>query len=142
MISRSLIKRCNKWRSTKDKLFNALSGGEKQRVHIARVLAQTPQAFLLDEPTNHLDIRHQIAIIDWVKQQEATVALALHDLNQAFACDCVAVLNNGSVAAFGSPREVLVPDVIEPVFQVLVNPINADHVEHPVLTFGKQKRNK
>ena len=128
--------------SYKDKHFNALSGGEKQRVHIARALAQTPQIFLLDEPTNHLDIRHQIAIIDWIKQQEATVALALHDLNQAFACDCVAVLNGGSVAAIGSPSEVLVPDVIEPIFHVSVHQSYAAHVDHPVLTFGKPSHEK
>ncbi len=121
----------------KDKLFNALSGGEKQRVHIARVLAQTPRVFLLDEPTNHLDIRHQIAIIDWAKHQKATVAMALHDLNHAYSCDRVAVLNNGKLAAFGTPSEVLVPHVIGPIFQVAVHQSRADHVNHPVLTFAK-----
>ena len=62
----------------KAKRFNTLSGGEKQRVHIARVLAQTPKIFLLDEPTNHLDIHHQISIMDWVMQQKSTIILALH----------------------------------------------------------------
>jgi len=124
--------------SYKDKLFNALSGGEKQRVHIARVLAQTPQAFLLDEPTNHLDIRHQIAIMDWVKAQQGTVALALHDLNHAFACDRVAVLNAGQLAAFGTPSDVLVPEIIAPVFQVGVHQSKSPHVDHPILTFAKE----
>lgn len=120
----------------RDTPFNLLSGGEKQRVHIARVLAQTPQVFLLDEPTNHLDIRHQIAIIDWIAAQSATVVLALHDLNHAFACDRVAVLNEGALAAFGDPRTVLVPEVIEPVFQVAVTQTEAQHLDHPILTFG------
>lgn len=125
----------------RDKLFNALSGGEKQRVHIARVLAQTPQVFLLDEPTNHLDIRHQIAIIDWIKQQNGTVALALHDLNHAFACDRVAVLRAGTLAAFGSPAEVLVPEIIGPVFEVGVHQSSAPHIDHPILTFSKESAN-
>ncbi|MCP9484078.1 ABC transporter ATP-binding protein [Shimia sp. CNT1-13L.2] len=123
----------------KNTLFNALSGGERQRVHIARVLAQTPQVFLLDEPTNHLDIRHQIAIIDWVKQQNATVVLALHDLNHAFACDRVAVMNGGALAAFGPPKDVLVPSVIEPVFKVGVQQNHSNYSDHPVLTFVKYK---
>lgn len=121
----------------KNKLFNQLSGGEKQRVHIARTLAQTPQVFLLDEPTNHLDIRHQIAIMDWISVQEATVVLALHDLNHAFSCDRVAVLEAGSLVAFGPPSNVLIPDVIEPVFQIAVSQITASHLDHPILTFGK-----
>ena len=121
----------------RSKPFNTLSGGEKQRVHIARVLAQTPQVFLLDEPTNHLDIRHQIAIIDWVIRQKSTVALALHDLNHAYACDRVAVMKGGTLVAFGTPCEVLVPDVVEPVFQVTVHQTFAEQLEHPVLTFAK-----
>lgn len=108
-------------------------------MHIARVLAQTPQVFLLDEPTNHLDIRHQIAIIDWVKQQEATVALALHDLNHAFACDRVAVVNDGKLVAFGPAAEVLVPDIIAPVFQVAVRQSDAAHSANPFLSFAKSK---
>lgn len=119
-------------------MFNTLSGGEKQRVHIARVLAQTPRAFLLDEPTNHLDIRHQIAIMDWVKALNGTVALALHDLNHAFACDRVAVLNAGRLVAFGLPEEILTPEVIAPVFQVAVHQSKAPHGDHPILTFAKE----
>ncbi len=117
--------------------FNTLSGGEKQRVHIARVLAQTPQVFLLDEPTNHLDIRHQIAIIDWVVQQRSTIVLALHELNHAFACDQVAVLNVGKLVAFGTPKEVLVPEVVEPVFEVTVRHTLVRELDHPILTFAK-----
>ncbi|MEM7016756.1 MAG: ABC transporter ATP-binding protein [Pseudomonadota bacterium] len=119
------------------KRFNALSGGEKQRVHIARVLAQKPQIFILDEPTNHLDIRHQIAIIDWIMQQKSTVVLALHDLNHAFACDRVALLDSGKLVAFGSPKEVLIPEIIEPVFQVAVQQTISEQLNHPILTFSK-----
>lgn len=121
----------------RSKLFNTLSGGEKQRVHIARVLAQTPKIFLLDEPTNHLDIRHQIAIVDWVVQQRSTIVMALHELNHAFACDQVALLNGGRLAAFGTPGEVLAPEVIEPVFEVMVRHTRVEDLDHPILTFAK-----
>lgn len=121
----------------REKRFNSLSGGEKQRVHIARVLAQTPQVFLLDEPTNHLDIRHQIAIMDWVTRQQATIILALHDLNYAFRCDRVGVLNAGRLIAYGMPLDVLVPEVIEPVFQVRMRRSRSDDSTYPILTFSQ-----
>lgn len=121
----------------REKCFNTLSGGEKQRVHIARVMAQRPQIFLLDEPTNHLDIRHQIAIMDWVMLQKFTIALALHDLNHAFVCDRVALLGSGKLVAFGSPEEVLIPEIIEPVFQVSAQQISSEQLVHPILTFSK-----
>ena len=122
----------------REKRFNSLSGGEKQRVHIARVLAQTPQVFLLDEPTNHLDIRHQIAIMDWVTRQQATIILALHDLNYAFRCDRVGVLNAGRLIAYGMPLDVLVPEVIEPVFQVRMRRSKSDDFTYPILTFSQR----
>ena len=121
----------------RQKRFNTLSGGEKQRVHIARVLAQKPQIFLLDEPTNHLDIRHQIAIMDWVALQKSTIALALHDLNHAFFCDRVALLSSGKLVAFGSPKEVLKTEIIGQVFQVTAKQITSKQLNHPILTFSK-----
>ena len=124
-------------RNYRAKRFNTLSGGEKQRVHIARVLAQNPHIFLLDEPTNHLDIHHQIAIMDWVMQQKSTIVLALHDLNHAFACDRVALLSGGKLVATGPPNEVLTPDIIAPVFQVCVHKTPSAQQGHPILTFSK-----
>ena len=121
----------------RQKRFNTLSGGEKQRVHIARVLAQKPQIFLLDEPTNHLDIRHQIAIMDWVALQKSTIALALHDLTHAFFCDRVALLSSGKLVAFGSPKEVLKTEIIEQVFHVKAKQITSKQLNHPILTFSK-----
>jgi iron complex transport system ATP-binding protein len=117
------------------KRFNALSGGERQRAHIARVLAQTPEVFLLDEPTNHLDIRHQLAIMKWVSLQQSTVLLALHDLNQAYDCDKVAILEDGRLVAFGAPHAVIVPEVIEPVFKVGVHQTCSPELGRPILTF-------
>ena len=100
------------------------------------MLAQTPQVFLLDEPTNHLDIRHQIAIMDWVTRQQATIILALHDLNYAFRCDRVGVLNGGRLIAYGMPLDVLVPEVIEPVFRVHMRRLESDDFTYPILTFS------
>ena len=121
----------------REKRFNTLSGGEKQRVHIARVMAQNPQVFILDEPTNHLDIRHQIAIMEWVTLQKSAVALALHDLNHAFVCDRVALLDCGKLVAFGAPNEVLTPEIIGPVFKVAAKQTISTQLDHPVLTFSK-----
>ena len=68
-----------------DRDFGSLSGGEKQRVLIARALVQQPQILLLDEPTNHLDIQHQIETLSLVRSLGVTVLLTIHDLNMAGA---------------------------------------------------------
>lgn len=117
------------------KRYNRLSGGEKQRVQIARLLAQTPQIFLLDEPANHLDIHHQMTILNWVKNHKSTMALALHDLNHAFMCDKVAVIDKGTLAAFGTADEILVPDIIDPIFHVRTKRIISDGLAYPILHF-------
>jgi len=98
--------------------WHTLSGGERQRVHIARALAQQPEILLLDEPTNHLDIQHQISILRLVKALAVTSVIALHDLNQAMACDRVGVMSKGRLLTIGSPSEVLTLDLIRDVFGV------------------------
>ncbi|GII95958.1 ABC transporter ATP-binding protein [Sinosporangium siamense] len=99
--------------------FTHLSGGEKQRVLIARALAQRPALLVLDEPTNHLDIRHQLDVLALLRRLPATVLLALHDLNLAAAfCDRMYVLKAGQVAASGPPAEVLTPALISEVYGV------------------------
>ncbi len=100
------------------RLWHTLSGGEKQRVHIARALAQRPEILLLDEPTNHLDIQHQLSILGLVKALPVTSVIALHDLNQAMSCDRVGVMSKGRFIAIGSPAEVLTLDLIRDVFGV------------------------
>ncbi|NBA98293.1 ABC transporter ATP-binding protein [Pseudomonas sp. R5(2019)] len=98
--------------------WHSLSGGERQRVHIARALAQRPQVLLLDEPTNHLDIQHQLAILGLVHALPVTTVIALHDLNQALACDRLAVLDRGRLVALGSPFEVLTEQRLNDTFGV------------------------
>jgi iron complex transport system ATP-binding protein len=100
------------------RFWATLSGGEKQRVHLARALAQRPRILLLDEPTNHLDVRHQLSMLDLVAALPVTSIIALHDLNQALACDRVGVMAGGQLVALGPPQEVLSVDRIAEVFGV------------------------
>ncbi|MDR3240396.1 MAG: ABC transporter ATP-binding protein [Clostridiales bacterium] len=96
-----------------------LSGGEKQRVIIARVVAQETDFLLLDEPTNHLDISYQLQIFDFVKRLGVTVLSAIHDLNMAaLYCDRIYVLKDGKVILRGTPEEVLTPRNIFDVYGV------------------------
>ncbi|MFJ3468247.1 ABC transporter ATP-binding protein [Pseudomonas sp. NPDC090201] len=98
--------------------WHTLSGGERQRAHIARALAQRPQILLLDEPTNHLDIQQQLSILSLVHRLPVTTVIALHDLNQALACDSLAVMDGGRLVALGSPFEVLSPERLHTTFGV------------------------
>lgn len=99
--------------------FNTLSGGEKQRVIIARTLSQRARFLVLDEPTNHLDIRYQLETMELVRELGLTTLAALHDLNIAAAyCDRIHVIHGGRIVASGSPGEVLEPDLIGEVFGV------------------------
>lgn len=99
--------------------FFSLSGGEKQRVLIARALAQQAEFLVLDEPTNHLDVRYQLQVMDLVKQLGITVLSALHDLNiAAMYCDRLYVLKDGKLVTSGSPDDILSADLIREVFGV------------------------
>ena len=99
--------------------FRTLSGGEKQRVIIARTLAQQAKFLILDEPTNHLDIRYQLETMDLVKSLGITTLAALHDLNIATSyCDEIYMMNGGAIVASGPPEDVLNPDLIHEVFGV------------------------
>jgi iron complex transport system ATP-binding protein len=107
--------------------FNTLSGGEKQRVLIARAIAQGADHLILDEPTNHLDIRYQVEILELVKSLGLTVLAALHDLSlAALFCDTVYLLEDGRVIADGAPAEVITAESVRAAYgaEVLI-------VEHP-----------
>lgn len=107
--------------------FDRLSGGEKQRVMIARALAQRPRTMVLDEPTNHLDLRHQLDTLRLVRRLGVTAILALHDLNLAAAfCDRICVLDGGRLVATGTPADVLTPALLAKVYRV-----EAEVAEHP-----------
>lgn len=99
--------------------FNTLSGGEQQRVILARALAQRTECLVLDEPTNHLDIKYQLELMTIVKRLDATVVAAIHDLNlAAIYCDRLIALKDGSVVCTGTPHEVLTEDTIRHIYGV------------------------
>lgn len=99
--------------------FLTLSGGEKQRVLIARAFVQDTPCLILDEPTNHLDIKYQLELMNLVKAQNKTVIAAIHDLNIAsLYCSYLYVLKNGQIAVQGPPQEVLTEKTIHEVYGV------------------------
>jgi iron complex transport system ATP-binding protein len=106
--------------------FCRLSGGEQQRVLLAKALAQDAPFLFLDEPTSHLDINYQIEMLELVRQlrgeKAVTVLSVLHDLNLAAAyCDRILALKEGRIAALGPPSEVLTPELISQVFAAQVS---------------------
>ncbi len=99
--------------------FGLLSGGEQQRVLIARALTQQPRVLLLDEPTNHLDIGAQHQVLSLVRQRGLATVVVLHDLNLAARyCDRVILLEDGCVRAAGAPREALSAELVGTVYGV------------------------
>ena len=99
--------------------FSTLSGGEKQRVLIARSLAQEADILVLDEPTNHLDVHYQWLLMEVIAGLKKTVLSVFHELNLACAfCDYLFVLKDGRIAAQGTPREICTPQMLEEVFRV------------------------
>lgn len=102
-----------------NRIFSTLSGGEQQRIILARALAQQTQCLILDEPTNHLDIKYQLQILDVVKDLGITVLAAFHDLNiAAMYCDRIYAIDQGQVIACGTPAEVLTPALIRRLYEV------------------------
>jgi iron complex transport system ATP-binding protein len=119
--------------SLAERRIDELSGGEIQRLVVARVLAQEPKAILLDEPTANLDISHQVEILDLIKnlcrENNLTVVAALHDLNLASQyCDRLILINKGRLHAQGTAKEVINPQNIKEVYGaegcVYAHPVN------------------
>ena len=110
--------------------FSALSGGEKARVALARVLAQDTGVLMLDEPTAALDLRHQELVLQVARRRAQAghaVVIVLHDLNLAAGyADTVAVLESGTIAALGDPGEVLTAELLSRVYQYGI-----DVIRHP-----------
>ena len=121
MDKKDIIKQTKRY--VKDKLINELSGGQLQRVYLARVFAQEPDVILLDEPTNHLDLKCQIEILEhinkWTKENQKTVIGVLHDLNlvQMFSDDVI-MLSEGHIVSKGKTKDVLSEDKLKEVYGV------------------------
>ncbi len=106
----------------RNKNVKELSGGERQKVYLAMVLAQDTYYIFLDEPTTYLDINHQLEILDIIKELKnmgRAVIMAIHDLNSALTyCDKVCLLDKGEIVIFDTPEAVYNSREIERVFRV------------------------
>lgn len=108
--------------------YTQLSGGEKQRVMIARALAQETNFLVMDEPTNHLDINYQIQILSLLKNLNMTVLSSIHDLNIAsLYCDRIYAMKDGKIFSQGKPEEVLTKNLIKELYGV-----EAETALHPL----------
>jgi iron complex transport system ATP-binding protein len=118
------------------RLYTTLSGGEKQRVLLARALAQRSHLHLLDEPTNHLDVRYQLEILSLVRRLGHATLAAIHDLNLAAAyCDRIYLMAGGRLVADGPPGEILTGERIADVFGVHAHRWTHPRTGRPILAF-------
>lgn len=99
--------------------FSRLSGGEKQRILIARAIVQETEVLILDEPTNHLDIGSQIKTLKLLKKSNKTILTALHDLNIAARyCDKIYVIYEGEIIRSGKPKDILDKELIQVLYDI------------------------
>src|SRR3990170_827170 len=115
-LARRALERVNA-QNLAERRVGELSGGEQQRVLLARALCQSTPILLLDEPTAHLDLQYQVSLLDLVRElahrDNLAVLIALHDLNlAAHYADRIALMVAGSIKAVGKPMEVLLPELI------------------------------
>jgi len=121
-IAREAMERCEVDQLA-PRSFRAISGGERQRVMLARALTQEARLLLLDEPTAFLDLKHRLAVYALLeklhRESGLTVVVVSHDINLAARhCDRLVLLRCGSIAADGTPAEVLRPEPIRSVYEV------------------------
>lgn len=106
-----------------DRHINTMSGGERQRVIIARAIAQTPEIMLMDEPTLHLDINMQFEVLDLVRElarrRNLTIVIVSHDLPMvARYCDRMILIHDHGIHAMGKPEDILTPENMRTVFNI------------------------
>lgn len=110
-----------------DRIYPSLSGGEKSRTSLARILAQEAPLVLLDEPTAALDIAHQERVLTVAREladSGCAVVVVLHDLSLAATADRVCLLDRGQIAADGPPRDVITAELISRVYDHPVDVVN------------------
>lgn len=117
--------------------FNQLSGGEKQRVMLARAMLQNPQLLIMDEPTNHLDVHYQVELLQMVKKLDMTVLASFHDLNLAAAfCDAIILIDQGKIVTYGKPEEVITEANLKTIFNTNVVVDRHPLYAHPRITYA------
>lgn len=110
---------CTDTWTLRDRPISRVSGGERQRVILARAFAQEPRLLLLDEPSTHLDVGHEVRVMQFVRSLGCSVVAVLHDLNLAATyCSRLILLDRGRVVADGAPRNVLDPHLLEEVYGI------------------------
>ncbi len=110
----------------RNKGVDTLSGGQLQRVFLAKILAQDPEILLLDEPTNHLDLNYQLEMLSflktWSKERGKTIIGVLHDINLTlYFADNVLLLDNGNIVSYGSAKKVLSSDKINEIYGINIS---------------------
>ena len=101
------------------KRLEELSGGERVRLLLAKLVIKDTNFLILDEPTNHLDIKYQLSLLNIVKSLDLTVISAIHDLNSAsMYCDRLFVMKNGRIVGMGIPQEVLTKEFIKEIYDI------------------------
>lgn len=121
-----------------EKRMDEISGGEQQRVLLARTLAQDTPILLMDEPTTHLDLSHQIDLLKLVtkhaREKNLTVLIALHDLNLAsMFADRIAIVQNGLLCVAGTPQETLTTEILNSIYNQPVHIIHHPETNAPLI---------
>jgi iron complex transport system ATP-binding protein len=124
-----------------ERRMDEISGGEQQRVLLARSLAQDTPILLMDEPTAHLDLPHQInllKLISWqAKEKKLSVLVALHDLNLAsLFADRIAVVQGGLLCVAGDPKETLTSEILRSVYHMPVHVLAHPETGKPLVIPG------
>ena len=128
-----------------DRRVGELSGGEQQRILLARALCQSTPILLLDEPTAHLDLQYQVGLLELVHElahrDNLAVLVALHDLNlAAHYADRIALMVAGEIKAEGKPEQVLRPELIEQAYCLPVQVVRHPFLDIPLVLPDKNDR--
>lgn len=143
-LAREALSRVNAL-SLSERRVGELSGGEAQRILLARALCQSTPILLLDEPTAHLDLQYQVSLLELIRElahkENLAVLIALHDLNLAARyADRVALLVAGKIDSIGTPRSVLTPEKISNAYCLPVQVVEHPFADSPLVLPGTTRK--